>query len=159
MASILFNRGELALIGSLLSAQGTLGAYSAGGVQLIPAESGQWGVGLGTSSIASLDKASDIDAIGEIGSVTPAGYDRQTLARNTTGWPTASIVNSSYQAAAPQVAFTFTGAPSPNGANMWFLAGSDTPGVDNALFGADLAAERTYSNGSTHTVDCEYRQS
>ena len=100
---------------------------------------------------------SDISAIEEIGSTTPNGYDRFSLDRHTDSWPASSLVTGAYQSSAVQATFTFSGTPSPNAANMWFLAGSDVVGADNALFGADLAQERTYASGNTHRVDCEFR--
>ena len=163
MASIFFHRGERAFLDGILNGSGAAAAYTVDTVQLIqPPGTGapnQWGIGLGTSAISELDKTSDIAAIEEIGSATPAGYDRFSLDRHTDSWPASSLVSGSYQSSAIQAEFTFSGTPAPNGARMWFLAGSDVVGADNALFGADLASERTYVSGNTHQVDCEFRLS
>ena len=161
MASIVFNNGEKAILDACLNGAGSSVGYDfgGGGPQMVPAPSDPWGVGLGTSSVSELNKASDVTAIDEIGTTSAGGYERQSLLRHGTGWPPASLTSGSFQSAATQVTFTFSGAPSPNGANMWFLAGSDVVGHDNALFGADLAQERTYSNGNQHQIDCELRLS
>lgn len=163
MATIMFHNGERVFLNAVLNGAGAASAYSPDGVQLAPAPgtgaSNQWGLGLATSSVSEVSKSSDIAAIGEIGTATPAGYDRFSLDRHTDSWPASSIVSGSHQTNAVQAEFSFSGAPSPNGAKMWFLAGSDVVGADNALFGADLAAERTYVSGNTHQVTCGHRHS
>lgn len=95
--------------------------------------------------------------IAEIGQSTANNYSRQSLSRAGGTWPS-TLSSGSYQASAPQVTFSFTGAPSLNGATLWFLALNTTIGADNCLFGADLAATRTFSNGDTEKITITYRQ-
>ncbi len=95
--------------------------------------------------------------IAEIGQATPNGYARQSLSRAGGTWPS-TLSTGSYQASAPQVTFTFTGTPTLNAATLWFLGLNTTVGADNCLFGADLAATRTFSNGDTEKITITYRQ-
>ncbi|MDE2100542.1 MAG: hypothetical protein KGL39_25080, partial [Patescibacteria group bacterium] len=96
----------------------------------------------------------------EVGTTTAAGYARAIITRDqtATGWPASSLTSGHYQSTAPQVSFSFTGAPSPNGATLWFLAGSAVTNTDNCLFGADLSATRTYGNGDSQRVTITYQQ-
>lgn len=168
MAQILFNKGEQAALDAFLGGQGTGGYQGSApsGQVIVPSAGSNWGLGMGTATVTALlagaGKASGIAAIGEIGGVTQAGYGRATISRDQapgTGWPAATNVAGSYQTTGPQKTFTFTGAPSPNTANCWFVAGSATIGHDNALFGADTAAPRTFANGDTERITPTFRAS
>jgi hypothetical protein len=96
----------------------------------------------------------------EIGTSAANGYARATVSRDQTagGWPAATKPGASYQSTAAQKSFVFTNPPSPNGATLWFLAGSTTINQDNCLFGADTAATRTFGNGDTERVTPTYQQ-
>lgn len=158
MAGIVYNSGEKAFIESVLSGQtGNLG----GAVQLVPTSGSNWGFGLGTrvGGVGST-KADTITQIAELGTTTPSGYGRTSIVRNTAtnGWPVPTLSAGSYESTAAQQTFTFTGAPSPNGATMWFLAGDGTIGHDNAIFGADLSGVRTFGNGDQELVTPTYQQ-
>jgi hypothetical protein len=95
----------------------------------------------------------------EIGTSTAAGYARASISRDQSagGWPAATL-SGSYLSTTAQKSFSFTGAPNPNGATLWFVAGSTTTNHDNALFGSDTAATRTFGNGDTERVTPTYQQ-
>lgn len=98
--------------------------------------------------------------VNEIGSTTPNGYARQTIARTIAqggiDWQ-ASVFDSTFatggqSATADQVTFTFSGAPSPNGANSWAMTQGSTINAGDLFFAADTAATRTFANGDTEKV-------
>jgi hypothetical protein len=156
MAGIVYNNGEKAFIEGLLAGQtGNLG----GSVQIIPTAGSNWGFGLGTrvGGVGST-KADTITQIAELGTTTPNGYGRTSIARNLTGWPAPSLSGGSYESTIAQQTISFTGAPNPNGATMWFIAGDTTISHDNAIFGADLSATRTFGNGDQELVTPTYQQ-
>lgn len=149
MASIVWHKGERSIIDGWLGGQSTYGSP-----QIIPAAAGNWGLGLGSRVGGVGSTKGDVMAqILEIGTATASGYARAAISRDQagSGWPAASL-STYYQSTAPQQSFTFTGPPSPNGATLWFLAGNTTINADNALFGADLAATRTFGNGDVERV-------
>lgn len=99
--------------------------------------------------------------VNEIGSTTPNGYARQTLARTIGGggadWIASSLDNTfstgGQSSTADQLTFTFSGAPSPNGANSWAMTeGSTINAGPDLYFAADTAATRTFANGDTEKV-------
>ena len=72
-----------------------------------------------------------------------AGYARQAV---TFSAPSGQAT------AGSQVTFTFTGAPTNNGATGWFIC-TVSSGTSGTLIGAvNLAAARTYANGDTQKV-------
>lgn len=162
MAYILMAQGEQAFIVTTL--QG--GAVS----PAIPGSGVAWGLALmataiGANTFANKTRTNANTGAGgtvqEIGQTTQNGYGRATgITRNATGWPnpTQPGGNSSYTTTAPQQTFTFTGAPSVNGALSWFLGKSSTRGTDDLMFGADLAAVRNFANGDTENVTVSYQQ-
>jgi len=160
MASIIWNQGEKSVIDAWLSGRGS--AANFGSPVTIPSGSGSvgnFGLGLGTRVGGVGSTKADIMAqILELGTSTANGYARAALSRDTTGWPAATLVTGSFQSTAPQQSYTFTGAPSPNSATLWFVAGSTTTNNDNALFGADTAATRIFANGDTERITPTYRQ-
>lgn len=98
--------------------------------------------------------------VNEIGSTTANGYARQTIARTIAqggiDWQ-ASTFDSTFatggqSTTADQVTFTFSGAPSPNGANSWALTQGTTINAGDLFFAADTAALRTFANGDTEKV-------
>ena len=112
MAYIIYNLGEKSLINTWLV--GTSGVSESGST---------FGVGLGSKSggVGSdktlVNGASQSTQIAEIGQSTAAGYARQVVNRNNAGsggWPVSTLVSLSFQTTAPQVTFTFTGAPLPD---------------------------------------------
>lgn len=160
MASIIWNKGESSVIDAWLGGAGSAATY--GSPVLVPSGSGTvgaWGLGMGTrvGGVGST-KADVLAQILELGTTTAAGYARASLTRNQTSWPASSLSTGSFQSTAPQQSFTFSGAPSPNGATLWFLAGGATINIDNCLFGADTAATRTFANGDTERITPTYRQ-
>lgn len=156
MAGIVWNKGERAFVDGLLGGQSNYLTPT-----LVPAPGGNWGLGLGcrVGGVGST-KGDTITQIVEVGTTTAAGYGRTPIIRDQSagGWPAASLVSGSYEATAAQQSFTFTGTPAPNGATLWFLAGSTSTSADNALFGADLAATRTFGNGDNERVVPSYQQ-
>lgn len=99
--------------------------------------------------------------VNEIGSTTPAGYARQTIAKSIAqgaiDWGTSSLDNTfstgGQSTTADQVTFgAFSGAPSPNGANSWALTDGATLNAGQLYFAADTAATRTFANGDTEKV-------
>lgn len=161
MASILYNTGELSCLNAWLSGRGSAAAYGTPVTVPDGTAPGNFGLGMGTKvgGVGStktnvLAQILELDDTGEA-----SGYARQALARNTTGWPAATLVTGSYQTEAPQKTFTFTGTPNPNGATLWFVAGSTTIGNDNILFGADLSATRNFANGDVERITASVRLS
>lgn len=156
MAGILWNKGEQAFIDGLLGGQSNYGSPT-----LVPTAGANWGLGLGTRvGGVGTTKADVMAQILEVGTTTPNGYGRAAITRDQSagGWPAATKPGTSYQTTAAQQSFSFTGAPAPNGATLWFVAGNTTVNADNALFGADLAATRTFGNGDTERVTPTYEQ-
>lgn len=156
MAAIVWNKGERSAIDAWLGGQSNYGSPV-----IVPAAAANWGVGLGTRSGGVGSTKADVMAqILEIGTTTANGYSRATITRDQTGtgWPASSISGGSYESTAPQVSFSFTNAPNPNGATLWFIAGTATINQDNCLFGADLAATRTFGNGDVERVTPTYQQ-
>lgn len=156
MASILWNKGEQAFIDGFLGGQSNYGTPV-----VVPAPGANWGLGLGTrvGGVGS-NKADVMAQILEIGTTTPNGYGRAAISRDQTagGWPASTKPGTSYQSTTAQKTFSFTGAPSPNGATLWFVAGTTTINNDNCLFGSDTAATRTFGNGDTERVTPTYQQ-
>jgi hypothetical protein len=156
MAAILWNKGERSLIDAWLGGQSNYQSPP-----IIPSAGGNWGLGLGTrvGGVGS-NKADVMAQILELGTTTAAGYARAPISRDQTagGWPASSLSGGSYMSTAAQKSFSFTGAPSPNGATLWFVCGSTVVGADNAIFGADTAATRTFGNGDTERVTPAYQQ-
>jgi hypothetical protein len=126
-----------------------------------------WTMGLSNVAVGSMARNSIWSAtvtgtnINEIGSTTPAGYARQTIAKtiNQAGidWGTSTFDNTTstggQSTAADQVTFgTFTGPPSPNGANSWVLTDGTTLNAGNPYTSGDTAATRTFANGDTEKV-------
>lgn len=164
MAYILWQKGEQSLINTWLG--GFTSSTSA--APWVPSTSVYVGMGCKTGGVGSdktigngTNPASSVAELGTHASApSSAGYSRQAIARDagSTGWPQATVSSGSYQSTAPQVTFTFTGSPNQNGATLWFVALSSAKGDDNCIFGADLAATRTFSNGDTERITITYRQ-
>lgn len=156
MASIVWNKGERAFVDGLLGGQSNYLSPV-----IVPTAGSNWGFGLGTrvGGVGST-KSDTITQIAELGTTTPAGYGRTTIVRNqaTNGWPAATLSGGSYESTAQQQTFSFTGAPNPNGATLWFVAGTTTISNDNCIFGADLSATRTFGNGDQELVTPSYQQ-
>jgi hypothetical protein len=163
MAYILFNKGERSLINTWL---GGFTNLSDG----VPGSNVY--VGMATRAIASTTKASNLTNTGgaedliEIGCVNSGGYSRFAIGRTAgspsgSTWPDARLVGTSYQTISNQALFTFSNTPEVNGARMWFVALSGpTPsrGSNDAIFGADLAAQRNFAAGDTERITITYRQ-
>jgi hypothetical protein len=158
---ILWNKGEQSLINTWL------GGFSATPTDApwVPDANVYVGLGaklggVGTNKAANNGLTSD--TLFEIGQGTANGYTRRPIARDagSTGWPQASQSSGSYQSTAPQVTFgAFTGSgPTTNGATIWFVALNGSIGADNCIFGADLAATRTFAAGDTERITITYRQ-
>lgn len=126
-----------------------------------------WTMGLSTIAVGTQARNSIWSAtvtgtnINEIGATTAAGYARQTILKsiNQAGidWGTSTFDNTTstggQSTAADQVTFgTFTGAPSPNGANSWVLTDGTTLNAGNPYCAGDTAAARTFANGDTEKV-------
>jgi hypothetical protein len=100
--------------------------------------------------------------INEIGTTTPAGYTRQTIAKSiATGsidWGTSTFDNTfatgGQSSAADESTFgAFTGSgPNPNGANSWVLTDGATLNAGERYMAGDTAATRTYAVGDTQKV-------
>lgn len=156
MASIIWNKGEQSLIDGWLGGQSTYGSPV-----IVPTAGSNWGLGLGTRVGGVGTLKSDVMAqILEVGTTAANGYARATITRDQSagGWPASTKPGSSYQSTTAQKTFSFTGAPNPNGATLWFVAGSTTTNQDNCLFGSDTAATRTFANGDTERVTPTYQQ-
>jgi hypothetical protein len=125
-----------------------------------------WTVGLSTIAVASMARNSILSAtvsgtnVNEIG-VTPAGYSRPTIARTIAqggvDWGTSTFDNTTstggQSTTADQVTFgPFSGAPTPNGANSWFITDGAVVNAGSLYFAGDTAATRTFANGDTEKV-------
>jgi len=156
MASIIWNKGERSCVDGWLGGQSNYLTPV-----IVPTAGANWGLGLGTrvGGVGST-KADVMAQILEIGTTAAAGYGRASISRDQTagGWPASTLQGGSYAATTAQKSFSFTGVPNPNGATLWFVAGSTTTNQDNALFGADTAATRTFGNGDTERVTPTYQQ-
>jgi len=126
-----------------------------------------WTMGLATLGVSTMARNSILSAtvsgtnVNELGSSTAAGYARQTIAKsiNQAGidWGTSTFDNTlstgGQSSAADQVTFgAFSGAPSPNGADSWFLTDGTTLNAGQLYVAGDTAAERTFANGDTEKV-------
>lgn len=157
MATIVFQRMSQMVTDYVLGASGTV----------TPPAS--WTMGLSTTVVGSGSNMMRNSVwsvtvsgsnVNEIGSTTPAGYARVTIARSiATGsldWVASTFDNTfstgGQSAAADQVTYTFTGAPSPNGANSWAITEGSTLNAGNLHVAADTAATRTFANGDTEKV-------
>lgn len=154
MATIVFQRHTDLHLNYILGASGTI----------TPPAS--WQVALSTTAVSSMARNSAISVtvtgtnVNEIGSTTANGYARQAIARTIAAggidWVASTFDNTlstgGTSMAADQVTFTFTGAPSPNGANSWFIGDGTTLNAGQIYVAADTAATRTFANGDTEKV-------
>lgn len=164
MAYILMQQGEDAFIRTTLAGVACAVAIPAGG--------SNWGLALATTAVGTntvankervLNTASGVGKIQEIGQATANGYARASIPRNATGWPNPTgHPGASYSTTSPQKSFSFSGAPSANGAASWWLCkttvGIGTSAVDDVMFGADLAAIRNFASGDTENITITYQQ-
>lgn len=158
MATIVFQRASQLFTDYVLGASGSI----------TPPAS--WTMGLSTTAVGSGSNMARNSVwsvtvsgsnVNEIGSGTANGYARQTIAKSiNTGsidWGTSTFDNTfstgGQSTQADQVTFgTFSGAPSPNGANSWALTDGTTLNAGQLYVAADTAATRTYGNGDTEKV-------
>lgn len=125
-----------------------------------------WEIALSTTAVSSMARNSAISAtvsgtnVNELGSTTAAGYARQAVARTIAqagiDWAASTFDNTlstgGSSMAADQVTFSFTGAPSPQGANSWFMGDGTTINAGQIYVAADTAATRNFGNGDTEKV-------
>jgi hypothetical protein len=127
---------------------------------------GTWEVALSTTAVSTMARNSAISAtitgtnVNELGSTTAAGYARQPIAASIgTGsidWQASSFDNTlstgGTSMQSDQVTFTFTGGPSPNGANSWLIGDGTSLNAGQIYMAADTAATRNFANGDTEKV-------
>lgn len=125
-----------------------------------------WQIALSTTAVSAMARNSAISVtvsgtnVNELASTTAAGYARQAVARTiATGsidWAASSFDNTlstgGTSQAADQVTFTFSGTPSPNGANSWFMGDGTSLNAGQIYMAADTAATRNFANGDTEKV-------
>lgn len=125
-----------------------------------------WSMCLSTTSVSTMARNSALSAtvsgtnVNEIGSTTPAGYGRQTVARTIAqagvDWAASTFDNTlstgGTSMAADQVTFSFTGTPSPGATNSWFMGDGATINAGQIYVAADTAATRNFANGDTEKV-------
>ena len=119
-----------------------------------------WKVCLGTRLVSNYDQASvwagnDTGTnLNEIGGTTANGYARQSVNRDQTGagWAAGVTDSPGNRTDGPQVTFSFSGAPSPNNANVWVIGDGATLNASFAYMAGDTAAQRTFANGDTEKV-------
>ena len=125
-----------------------------------------WKIALSTTAVSSMARNSAISVtvsgtnVNEIGSGTANGYARQTeaatIGTGSIDWNASSFDNTlstgGTSMAGDQVTFTFTGAPSPQGANSWFMGDGTTINAGQIYVAADTAALRNFANGDTEKV-------
>src|SRR5215831_1464019 len=128
MATIVFQRWTDLHLNYILGASGSITPPSS------------WKICLSTVAVASMARNSAISAtvsgtnVNELASTTAAGYARQDVARTIAqagiDWAASTFDNTlstgGTSMAGDQVTFTFTGTPSPNGANSWFMGDGTT---------------------------------
>lgn len=116
-----------------------------------------WYMALSTTAVSSFSRNSADTVPVEIAG---GGYGRQTIARSiATGsidWVASTFDNTlstgGTSMASDQVTFSFSGTPTTNGANSWYITGVSS-GTGNYLYvAADTAATRTFGNGDTEKV-------
>jgi hypothetical protein len=99
--------------------------------------------------------------VNEIGSTTPAGYARQTIAKSiNTGaidWGTSTFDSTfstgGQSTTADQVTFgPISGTPNPNGANSWEITDGAVLNAGQLYFAVDTAATRVFAPGDTEKV-------
>lgn len=152
-ATIVFQRWTDLHINLVLGNSGTITAPSS------------WKIALSTTAVSTMARNSAISAtvtgtnVNELASTTAAGYGRQDITRTIAGgagWTASTFDNTlstgGTSTVGPQVTFTFTGAPSPNGANSWFMGDGTTLNAGQIYVAADTAATRTFANGDTEKV-------
>ena len=89
----------------------------------------------------------DTSTLSTITEVSGSGYARQTITRNTTGWPTRGLVGGDWQLQAATATFTATGTWTT--ANYAFLC-SVTSGTSGRLWNyVQLSVARTLGNGDS----------
>jgi hypothetical protein len=159
VATIVFQRMSQLVTDYVLGASGSITPPAA------------WTVGLSTTVVGSGSNMMRNSVwsvtvsgsnVNEIGSTTPAGYARQTIAKSINqgaiDWGTSSLDNTfstgGQSTTADQVTFgAFTGSgPSPNGANSWAITEGTTLNAGNLHVAADTAAVRTFAVGDTEKV-------
>jgi hypothetical protein len=154
MATIVFQRWTDLHLNYILGASGTITP---------PAT---WYMCLSTTAVVAMARNSAISAtvsgtnVNEIASTTAAGYSRQAVARTIAqagiDWAASTFDNTlatgGTSMAADQVTFSFTGAPSPQGANSWFMGDGTTLNAGQLYVAADTAATRNFANGDTEKV-------
>lgn len=89
----------------------------------------------------------DTSTLSTITEVSGSGYGRQTILRNTTGWPTRGLVGNDWQIQAATATFTATGTWTT--ANYAFLC-SVTSGTSGRFWNyVQLSVARTLGNGDS----------
>jgi len=125
-----------------------------------------WKICLATNAVGTTARNSILSAtvsgtnVNEIGSTTAAGYARQdvarTIAQGGIDWAASTFDNTTSTGgtsqAADQVTFTFTGAPSPQGANSFFMSDGTSLNAGQLYMSGDTAATRNFANGDTEKV-------
>jgi len=163
MAYILMQQGEDAFIRTTLAGVAASPA--------IPNPGGNWGLAMATTAVGSntaankervMSTTSGTGKIQEIGQSVAGGYARAPIVRSAVGWPNPTgHPGASYSSTSPQQSFSFTGAPTANGAASWWLCKGTTGisvGSDDLMFGADLAAIRNFAAGDTENITISYQQ-
>lgn len=154
MATIVFQRWTDLHLNYVLGASATITPPS------------NWEMALSTTAVSTMARDSVWSAtvsgtnVNELGSTTAAGYARQAIAASIgTGsidWQASTFDNTlatgGTSMVGDQVTFSFTGAPSPNGANSWEMSDGTTLNAGNLYVAADTAATRTFANGDTEKV-------
>lgn len=126
-----------------------------------------WTIGLSNVAVGTMNRNSVWSVtvsgtnINELGSTTPSGYARQTIAKSIAqgaiDWGTSTFDNTTstggQSTTADQVTFgAFSAAPAPNGANSWVVTDGATLNAGQPYFAGDTAATRTFANGDTEKV-------
>lgn len=158
MATIVFQRMSQMLVDYVLGNHATVTPPASWTMGLSTTVVGS-GANMARNSVWSVTVSGS--NVNEIGSTTPAGYARQTIARTIAqggiDWNTSTFDNTfatgGQSSAADQVTFgAFSGAPNPNGANSWAITEGTTINAGNLHVAADTAATRTFANGDTEKV-------
>lgn len=116
-----------------------------------------WYMALSTTAVSGFARNSADTVPTEING---GGYGRQSIARSIAqagvDWTASTFDNTlatgGTSMASEQVTFSFSGVPTTNGANSWYITGAAS-GTGNYLYvAADTAATRSFGAGDTEKV-------
>lgn len=153
MAVLVFQRGDE------LYSDYVMGASSVATSKVPPAT---WYIAMATRLVSNYSKTASVWSatdtgtnVAEIGSSVAANYARQAINhdQSAAGWAQSTSDSTGANTNGPQVTYpTFSGAPTPNGANSWHCTDGTTINAGNLYFGGDTTATRTFGAGDVEKI-------